>query len=145
MTTQAIDSSQVEVWLNTLREEKAALEARLVPLLEERRRLEEQEEILLKLLVTTNGGATPADAQPSSTVSRTPVSAGSTIREEVESKVIEILDDAGEPLHINEIHTRYRERGWKVPGAGAPANITSHIGKSSRIKSPRRGIYQLVG
>jgi hypothetical protein len=149
MLSKKLDRVQVESWLEALRDEKAKLEETLDPLLNERSRLEEQENIVLALIASlkssrdTPGDAGKADSTSSRNVS-TPVATGSTVKEQVEARVIEILEDAGAPLHINEIHSRYRERGWKVPGAGEPVNITSHIRVSHRIRSPKRGVYGLV-
>ncbi|MCO6502442.1 MAG: hypothetical protein J5I28_05110 [Acidimicrobiales bacterium] len=144
MTMQQPGATEVEEWLNAVRKERAALESRLKPLLDQRRRLEEQEFLLTELLAVVDGkGRSPRESSgPASLGSSLP--AGSSIKDQVVTRVAEILEEAGQPLHINEIYERYRGRGWSIPGAGRPVNITTHIRESDLIVSPKRGIYALA-
>ena len=59
-------------------------------------------------------------------------------------QAVEILRGEGHPLHINEIHARFLERGSTVPGAGKPVNLTVHLSGAEEIASPSRGVYGLV-
>lgn len=135
---------QVERWTEAVEREMAVLQQKLDPLLEERARLEGRRDLLQSLLASFDeaGGdqPQPSESQPQrpATQTREPV------RQYVEKRVLEILDEAGEPLHINDIHRRFREKGYRIPGAGKPVNITSHIRLSERIRSPERGIYGTV-
>lgn len=63
----------------------------------------------------------------------------------IRRQVAEVLRDSpGRTMHINEIYSEFRRRGWKVPGAGKPNNITAHLSKAEEIKSPKRGMWRLV-
>lgn len=138
-TVQRIE--QARQWLLELERDKQALEERLEPLLMERAKLDQQESIVRSLLASLRGEpATPISPEASSVS----VSPSGGVKEYVESHTILILEAAGEPMHINDIHAKFRERGYTIPGAGKPVNITSHIRESERIKSPERGIYGLI-
>jgi hypothetical protein len=142
MSTSSLDTSQVGAWLQGVRREIAELELRIGPLLEQRMRLEERERILVSLLDSLGDGQdADAQAEPRPVSSARPGS----VKEYVELRVIEILEESDrDRLHINEIHARYRDKGYEVPGAGRPVNLTTHIRISDRIKSPKRGYYGLV-
>jgi hypothetical protein len=66
-----------------------------------------------------------------------------SVGDKVRAQVREILAASAEPMHINDIHQQFLNRGWTVPGAGTPANITAHLPASRDIVSPSRGIYSL--
>ena len=68
-----------------------------------------------------------------------------SVRERVRTDVSEILEGAGRPLHINEIHAEFIKRGLEVPGAGKPNNITVHLSEAPAIRSTARGYYELAG
>lgn len=139
MSNNHPDSSQVRQWIDALRLEQEAIEAKIAPLVEERDRLEEQRNLLTSLLNSMAGETPTGDS------GRRTIRAGESTKEYVETRVIKILEDSDQDrLHINQIHTQFRERGYSIPGAGKPVNITSHIRISERIKSPKRGYYGLV-
>lgn len=72
----------------------------------------------------------------------TSTNGGGQTREYVVSRALEILRDEG-PMHINDLHARFIDRGYDVPGAGAPVNLTVHIRRSNAIWSPSRGVYAI--
>lgn len=139
MKSQEPTRQQVEIWLTAVHGEIEELDERLAPLLEERRRLEARLGLLKDLLSSfgppsLNGeGSTGLRAAGNGSI-------GDVVREQAE----EILRDAGGPLHINEIHRRFLERGFAVPGAGKPVNLTAHVRHSQTIVSPARGTYGLI-
>jgi hypothetical protein len=59
-------------------------------------------------------------------------------------RAAEILRAEGRPLHINDLHARFLERGFTVPGAGKPVNLIVHLRSAEEIASPMRGVYGLV-
>ena len=56
-----------------------------------------------------------------------------------------ILTDAARPLHINDIHRQFIDRGYAIPGGGTPFNILVHLVKSSGFVRVARGTYALTG
>lgn len=110
---------------------------KLGPLLAEQRQLEERRGLLQSLLRSFE--ATGPNGSGAETRG-----AGSVARYVVE-RAVEILREEGGPLHINHIHARFVERGFNVPGAGKPVNLTVHLRSSEEIVSPIRGVYCLPG
>lgn len=56
-----------------------------------------------------------------------------------------VLQDAGKPLHISEIHREFLSRAYPIPGGGTPFNILAHIVNSREFVRIARGTYALVG
>lgn len=67
-----------------------------------------------------------------------------SVTQTVRDRVREILRESSDPVHINDIHRAFGERGWPVPGAGTAANITAHLSHAPDIVSPRRGFYRVL-
>jgi hypothetical protein len=89
-------------------------------------------------------GADACEAAGDSDASVIPlVSARSTDGSRLSQAVVEILRQAGKPLHIQELMTRVRERQLPIPGKGEPANLIAHIRSKSGIVRPNRGMYGL--
>jgi hypothetical protein len=129
--------AEVRAWLSAVEADLRALDTKLEPLLGEQSRLKERKTLLQSLLRSFEAGAN--GTAPSPTVK----SAGSVARYVVDCAA-EILRDEGRPLHINDLHARFGERGFTVPGAGKPVNLIVHLRGSDEIASPTRGIYGLV-
>ncbi|MGH9787023.1 MAG: hypothetical protein ACRD88_22865 [Terriglobia bacterium] len=144
MTTEAPSPESVRRWVAGVEEQLSAVQAELAPLVAEQRRLEAQHRLLIDLLrelqPTEEIKAGPATSDTSIGGSN---SLGATGRYVIE-RTIEILHEAGQALHINDLYARFLERGYQVPGAGTPANLTAHIRRSEVIVSPKRGLYGLV-
>jgi hypothetical protein len=139
---QAPEKHEIEEWLVGVRSELERIEVALSPLLHEQARLREREQLLLRLSQSFETIQGPADTRAGEP--REP-DADLPIREYVQRRVAEILRDAGEaPMHINDLHAKFLQRGFRVPGAGRPANLTAHLGRSETIISPRRGFYALA-
>jgi hypothetical protein len=56
----------------------------------------------------------------------------------------QIIEDAGKPLHISEIHRQFLERGYAIPGEGTPFNILAHIVRDKTLARVARGTYALA-
>jgi hypothetical protein len=136
MSDSAFNADEVRSWLQTVRSDLAAIEERLQPLLQEQARLEDREALLHNLLESFGAGEPSANGAVAQ-------SSGS-IGDYVVARAVEILTDAGSPMHINDLHAAFRERGLRIPGAGTPANLIVHLRKSPEISSPQRGIYGLT-
>ncbi len=136
MDETKLTSGQVRAWLSEVESELGAMADKLEPLLGEQRRLEERRMLLQSLLRSfeatgPNGAGTAARA------------AGSVARYVVD-RAAEILRDEGQPLHINDLHAQFLERGFSVPGAGKPVNLIVHLRGAEEIASPMRGVYGLT-
>jgi hypothetical protein len=134
-------------WLEGLRSRLEQVARELAPLLEEQQRLRSQEALLTKLLVSFDGSpnevGAPA-AHGSDEVDSGVVADGST-GDYVRDAALSILRDVGGgPMHINDMHAQFLARGYRVPGAGRPANLTAHLGRAASITSPRRGFYAIA-
>jgi hypothetical protein len=137
--------SEIDVrgWIAEVETEAQELEARLAPLLDKKTALEERLGILRRLLASissdsgsystqgANGHGSDADKSVS-------------VRERVIRHAAEILREGGGTMHINDIHAEFIRRGYEVPGAGKPVNITVHLSGAENIASPSRGQYALV-
>jgi hypothetical protein len=139
MASQAPTSQQVREWLQAVEADIRRLQGKMEPLLEEQGRLEARE-ALLRDLLSSFDARPQTDGADRSLASRAQGSVGAY----VVSHAIEILREAGSPLHINELHKRFLQQGLKVPGAGTPANLIVHIRKAPEIASPKRGMYGLT-
>ena len=56
----------------------------------------------------------------------------------------QIIEEAGKPLHISEIHRQFLERGYAIPGEGTPFNILAHIVRDQTLARVARGTYALA-
>lgn len=56
----------------------------------------------------------------------------------------QIIEDAGKPLHISEIHRQFLERGYAIPGEGTPFNILAHIVRDKALARVARGTYAIA-
>jgi hypothetical protein len=66
------------------------------------------------------------------------------IAADVKGLARQIIEDAGKPLHINEIHRQFLERGYAIPGEGTPFNILAHIVRDKTLARVARGTYALA-
>ncbi len=56
-----------------------------------------------------------------------------------------ILTDAAGPLHINDIHRHFLDKGYPIPGAGTPFNILVHLVNDKAFVRVARGTYAIAG
>jgi hypothetical protein len=134
--SSGFNADEVRAWLQAVHSDLAELEAKMQPLLAEQARLEDREALLHNLLQSFEGENSADDSAP-------PQSFGA-VGEYVVSHAAEILRATGAPMHINDLHAAFKERGLRIPGAGAPANLIVHLRKAPEIASPQRGIYGLT-
>jgi hypothetical protein len=132
-----LSAREVEAWLIAVDGDLAVVSEKLAPLLAEKQQLEDRRALLQGLLRSFDG----PDANGS--VPSAPARSGSIARYVVDNAV-EILRKEGHPMHINDLHARFVERGLSVPGAGKPVNLTVHLRAAEEIASPTRGVYALV-
>jgi hypothetical protein len=136
-------TTEVEVWLAGVRGELNRVAATIEPLLAEQSRLREREALLVKLLQSLAPSSILSEGTGAPTAPSAPVvlHEGSVLSY-VRSCVLEVLrEGGGAPMHINDIHSRFVAKGFRVPGAGRPANLTAHLSRCEGIVSPSRGFY----
>lgn len=139
MDERKLTAQEVRTWLLAVESDLRRLGEKLQPLLNEQRRLEERQALLQGLLRSFDQTA-PNGSAPS----RVPKGPGGSIARYVIEHAAEILRDEGRPLHINDLHAKFLENGFTVPGAGKPVNLIVHLRSAEEIASPMRGIYGLI-
>lgn len=141
--------AEVEAWLASANSEIAQVNSDIAPLVERRTRLESQVALLEKLRQTFVGASQMAEIPPEASISQRreqpacPSSPRGTVGAYVVERARLILQEHGEPMHINDLYAVFLKRGYTVPGAGTAANLTAHLTRSDAIRSPKRGIYCL--
>lgn len=103
----------------------------------------EEVELLQRLLALRSGDHLPSSDRLPTAREQSAVKQGGRAPHEVVEASILLLREAGHPLHISELMRQLTERGVHLPGAGAQANVISHISRDERIARPSRGIYGL--
>lgn len=137
-------ATDIVAWISDVEGDLAQIEAALVPLVERQSALTERLGLLKRLLTSVAAiDATPAGKESPVNGGPPPARIYGSTRERVQVHVAEILVDLGRPLHINEIHAEFIKRGFEVPGAGKPNNITVHLSDAAEILSPSRGYYAI--
>lgn len=136
---EAPSAESVEAWIAYEEAALDGLRAKLHPLLEEERRATDRL-ARLKDLLSAYTAPEQGELHTATTTTRM-----QSVAERVRGQVREILASTPTPLHIHEVHAAFLQRGWTVPGAGTPANITAHLSGAADIVSPTRGYYRLLG
>lgn len=141
-SAEGVTAAQARAWLESVRGELLAINEKLKPLREQRDRLAAREQLLERLVQSFDNSTAlaPAPVSTPNVIQPPPGSVGDYV---VESAVA-LLREAGKPLHINDLHAKFVERGLFVPGAGTAANLTAHLKRGGRVVSPERGIYMLA-
>ncbi len=139
-------ATDVGAWISNVEGELAKIEGALAPLVERQAALIERLGLLKRLLTSVAAvDAAPANRESLVNGGNAPARIHASVRERVQVHAAEILVDVGRPLHINEIHAAFIERGFEVPGAGKPNNITVHLSDAPEIFSTSRGFYAIKG
>lgn len=139
MSDRDLSPEQVQSWLDNLDGQIASLQQQLEPLLSEQARLQDRRTILKELLASWSDSTTDAPGAPA-----VPVVAGESTKARVHRQAVEIFRSVGHALHSNDLHAEFVRRGFEVPGAGKPNNISVHLTGWDDIVSPSRGTYGLV-
>ena len=134
---------EVRRWIGDVEAERNDLAAQLAPLLERQAAVEERLGILRRLLASLVSPGTD-EANGAQNGQGPDGERTSSIRERVIRDAAEILRAATKPMHINELHAEFIKRGYEIPGAGKPVNITVHLSGAESIASPTRGYYTLM-
>lgn len=137
MSKQTPTRTDVKRWIAGVEQELAVVDRELQPLVARQKALEDRLNLLRQLAGSLDEGV-PVPPESDSSRSST------KIQDYVIERAVSLLREEGGPLHINEIHARFLQRGYRVPGAGRPVNLTAHIRDSESIVSPKRGFYGLV-
>jgi hypothetical protein len=138
--SKGFTAEEVRTWLEAVRADLRTVEDKMRPLLDEQSRLEAREALLHDLLGSFE---LPAGSKGLAVSQILPSPAGS-VGQYVVERAVEILREAGKPLHINDLHAQFLARDYTIPGAGTPANLIVHLRKAPEIASPQRGMYGLT-
>lgn len=138
--TEKLAPAQVKTWLADVQDELRQLEQKLQPILGEQRRLEERETLLRNLLASFEPATLGNEGAGLGESARR----NGSVREYVVARATDILRDEGRPLHINDLHARFIDRGYTIPGKGKPVNLIVHLQNADEIASPQRGLYGLT-
>lgn len=130
-------AEQIQGWLDKVEADINVLQRSIEPLLVEQSRLQERRVLLKELLASFEDRPANGDMPLRPSLHE-------TVRERVHRQAVEIFREAGKALHINELCDEFVKRGYDIPGAGKPANITVHLADWDDIRSPQRGTYGLV-
>ena len=109
-------------------------------LAQEIERLEHELVLLRELRSIREGTNESAPERPPRPVAGTTLVPGS---DTLTAAVVEILNSNGRPMHIQDLAAALRERGVRIPGKGANANLISHIRACAEIVRPVRGMYAM--
>jgi multidrug efflux pump subunit AcrA (membrane-fusion protein) len=132
------DAVQIEELRAQLQSRLAQIEGQIQPLQAEAAKLRTQLDLVTKLLhVTKADGTILEPSQPVST------SASVAPGKAVADNVAEILVNAGQPLHVSEIHARYLRTGQPIPGKGTEANLLVYMVRDRRFTRVAKGTYAL--
>jgi len=129
----------VDSWLAAVRADLTRIAGELQPLLDEQARLRAREALLVRL---SDSFTSPNPVMAEETAGAIP--ADGSVKDYVRACAVEILKASDQPMHINQLHAEFLARGFRVPGAGRPANLTAHLGRAEGIMSPGRGLYALA-
>lgn len=136
---------RIEELIVAVEQAKKDLDDRLSPMLRDQARLDARLKLLKELRSTYAVHPEPASdllVQDLTFSGRVPTTELTSTR--IQSQVIEILGDhEGGPLHSNDLRAEFLRRGWPIPGAGKPNNITAHLTYAADIYSPQRGFWAL--
>lgn len=133
------DPTEMAPWFDHLERRLAVLDQKIAQLSDERRSLVE----ILNFLRQKTSDPPPLDRFDSKPSNQGSQLKYGSVREYVIAKTRQLLAEEGGTLHIHEIHARFLSRGFEVPGAGEPVNITAHIRHDRNIVSPAKGMYKL--
>lgn len=134
-------ADEVSRWIAGAEAEIKDLRTRIEPLLEQEAKLNERLGILQRLRASLTSTSADGAAPPEGAAS----SAYGSVRERVHAQALLILRESGKSMHITNVRNEFVKRGFEVPGAGHPNNITAHLSGWKDIDSPTRGYYRARG
>lgn len=142
------DIDRISVWHAALTGRAEELRTEIRAKQTDLAQVEERLTLLRKLIeveTRTEGGAT-ADGQATADTAATPKDPPArTTTSDLENAVEEILNAAGEPLHISNIRAALVAQGVPIPGRGDDANIIVRLRRyPDRFTRTARGTYGLA-
>jgi len=66
------------------------------------------------------------------------------VKPNIADRVLELLKEAAQPLHISEIRNRYIAKGFTVPGRGNESNLLVYIVRDPRFIRVSKGTYAVA-
>jgi hypothetical protein len=141
-----LTADQVADLVRSAEQSLGEVQQKIEPLLVRRAQLEARLALLRELASTFGPTAPePAPRLAVTALPATPASPGKAgqVSSRIQAQVRELLAAHDGPMHTNDIHAEFVKRGWAIPGAGRPNNITTHLTHADGITSPRRGYWAL--
>jgi hypothetical protein len=136
-----MNEDRLDDWRAALEARIAALDAQIRPLQAELEKTRQQLDLVRKLLQLQ--GARDLDVPAGSRPELPPpdhVGPDGSVADVIAA----VLAEAGEPLHISEIRTRFLATGRAVPGQGTDSNLIAYITRSTRFERVAKGTYRLA-
>jgi|SRR5688572_21662708 len=131
--------AQLTQWEAAAQREVDELSAELAQLQHRLNAAREQVELLRRLILVTGKGDSDIATVPR------PAAMDWSLRSDLENHVEQILESAGEPIHISEIRRLLIERGVPLPGRGDDSNIIVRLSRASEtFIRTARGTYGLA-
>lgn len=124
-------------WIALTRSHLQAIDDQLGPLLEEQQVGRERLRLLEQLLVTY-------DREQGEGVERSSTSSMDVGTMQLEEAAIQLLREAGRPLHVSQIRRELVKRGVTIPGQGLDANVIARLARCSDFVRVARGTYTLM-
>lgn len=141
-TSYEDDLVRVDEMIAEVEAARETVAAKLTPLLQEQARLDARHKLLKELRSTYSAFPSMDSSSQLPFASRAVTVGGISAR--IRSQVAEILrEHGGGPMHSNDLHREFVRRGWPIPGAGKPNNITAHLSSAPGVISPQRGFWAL--
>jgi hypothetical protein len=72
------------------------------------------------------------------------IGAERSVRERVVHSAVQVLQDRGAPMRIQDIHAEFLRRQLPLPGSGTPTNIAAHLVDRGVFTRPGRGLFGLT-
>jgi len=144
------DRGQLSAWREALQRQADELRAEIQAKHAQLTQIDERLELVRRLVELPEAGLSsspprppvdPIEGNPTMEPSRFTADGGYP---ELETGVIQILRQAGAPLHISEIRRQLLERRVAIPGRGDDANIIVRLSRTHRFTRTARGTYGLV-
>ena len=137
----SIGLDKLMAWEESLRKQAESLHEARQEIESKLQKVSRQLELVRQMRDLEEGSTTVVENAQLPKVLSEPRTTPANVRESAK----QILVDAGGPLHINEIHRRFAERGYPIPGAGTPFNILVHLTNDKSFVRVARGTYAVAG
>lgn len=124
-------------WEATLRAESESLRSERSRIEADLQRVSKKLELVRQML--------SLEHSPNPSTPQSDLTEGKATPSGVKEMTSKILAESGSPMHISEIHRKFVERGYPIPGQGTAFNILAHLVNDKTFVRVARGTYALAG